>query len=140
MGLSPWRRAHPSLKVATVTRIEGGSFSKWGSRLGAAHIRFKILHQLHGWRAVPFQNGVPALVPRTSSSKFATITRVEGGPFSKWGSRRGTAGISYTDRGRVVFKMGFSQCQAHLAPVRPMGRPSFKGARPGVKGNTCMDL
>ena len=121
--------------------MEGGPFSKWGSRIGAAHIRFKILHQLHGWRAVPFQNGVPALVPRTSSSKFATITRVEGGPFSKWGSRRGTAGISYTDRGRVVFKMGFSQCQAHLAPVRPMGRPSWRhlglslGRRGGVLGH-----
>ena len=98
--------------------MEGGPFSKWGFRL-AADIRLKSLQQLHGWTAVALQNGVPALAPRTFVFKVCN---------------------GYTDGGRVVFKMGFSQCQAHGAPVRPMGRPSFKGARPGVKGNTCMDL
>ena len=45
--------------------MEGGSFSKWGSRLGAADIRLKSLRQLHGWRAAGLQNGALALAPRT---------------------------------------------------------------------------
>ena len=45
--------------------MEGGSFSKLGCRLGAAHIRLKSLQQLQGWRAVPFQNWALALAPRT---------------------------------------------------------------------------
>ena len=40
--------------------MEGGPFSKWGSRLGAADIRLKSLQQLHGWRADGFQNGALA--------------------------------------------------------------------------------
>ena len=87
MGLPLWRRAHSSSELATVTRMEGGSFSKWGSRLGAADIRLKSLQQLHGWRAVPFQNGVPALAPRTFVFKVCN---------------------SYTGGGRAVFKMGLS--------------------------------
>ena len=31
--------------------MEGGSFSKLGSRLSAAHVRFKHLQQFQGWRA-----------------------------------------------------------------------------------------
>eukprot|EP00959_Pyramimonas_sp_CCMP1952_P193185 4039899-Pyramimonas_sp.AAC.1 len=48
--------------------MEGGSFSKCGSRLRAAHIRFKTLQELHGLRVVPFQHAALALValaPRT---------------------------------------------------------------------------
>eukprot|EP00959_Pyramimonas_sp_CCMP1952_P282052 5895195-Pyramimonas_sp.AAC.1 len=44
------------LKNARASRIEGGSFSKCGSRLGAAHTRLKNLQELHGLRANPFQN------------------------------------------------------------------------------------
>ena len=66
--------------------MEGGSFSKWGSRLSAAHIRLKTLQQLHGSRAVPFQNGALALVPRTFVLRFCN---------------------NYTDGGRPLFKMGF---------------------------------
>ena len=40
--------------------IKGGSFSKLGSRLSAAHIRFENAQQFQGWRAVPFQNGALA--------------------------------------------------------------------------------
>eukprot|EP00959_Pyramimonas_sp_CCMP1952_P082178 1717066-Pyramimonas_sp.AAC.1 len=43
----------------------GGWFSKCGSRLSAAYIRFNILQELHGLRAVPFQNVVLVLAPRT---------------------------------------------------------------------------
>ena len=75
------------LKVCNSYTDGGRPFSKWGSRLGAAHIRVKILQQLHGWRAAPFQNGVPALVPRTFVFKVCN---------------------SYTDGGRAVFKMGLS--------------------------------
>ena len=83
--LSLWRRAHSSSTFATFARMEGGWFSKWGSRPGAAHIcnsytdggrlAFKMglspwrrahsseksSQQLHGWRAVPFQNVALAL-------------------------------------------------------------------------------
>ena len=40
--------------------MEGGSFSKLGSRLSAAHIRLENVQQFQGWRAVPFQNGALA--------------------------------------------------------------------------------
>ena len=51
-----WRRAHSSYKFPTATGMEGGWFSKLGSRLSAAHIRHNSVQQLHVWRAVPFQN------------------------------------------------------------------------------------
>ena len=56
IGLSPWRQAHSSEHLAAATGMEGGPFSKCGSRLGAAHIRFKSLQQLQGWRAAPFKD------------------------------------------------------------------------------------
>ena len=87
MELSPWRRAHPSDMSATVTRMEGGPFSKWGSRFGAADIRLINFQQLQGWRAGGFQNGALALAPRTFVLKVCN---------------------SYTDGGRVAFKLGFS--------------------------------
>eukprot|EP00959_Pyramimonas_sp_CCMP1952_P133636 2794365-Pyramimonas_sp.AAC.2 len=65
MGLSHRRRGHSSLKLETATRIKGGWFSKWGSRLGAANTRLENLQQLHGWKAAGFQNGALALAPRT---------------------------------------------------------------------------
>ena len=129
-------------KFATVTGMEGRSFSKWGSRLGAADIRLKRLHRLHGWRAGGVQVGALALAPRTfdlkacnsytdggrvvfkmglspwrrghSSSKFATVTRMEGGWFSNGALALAPRTFvlkvcnSYTDGGRVVFKMGLS--------------------------------
>ena len=67
--------------------MEGGWFSKLGSRLGAADIRLKSLQQLHGSRAASFQNGALAVL------KFAAVTRMEAGPFSKWGFRLGAADI-----------------------------------------------
>ena len=83
MGLSPWRRAHLSEKCATFTRIEGGSFSKWGSRLGAADIRLKTLQQLHGWRADRFRNGALALAPRTFVLKLCNSYTGGGRPGPK---------------------------------------------------------
>eukprot|EP00959_Pyramimonas_sp_CCMP1952_P435577 9120887-Pyramimonas_sp.AAC.1 len=44
--------------------VEGGSFSKCGSRPSTAHI-FQELQELHGLRAGRFQNVVLALAPRT---------------------------------------------------------------------------
>ena len=67
--------------------MEGGSFSKWGSRLGATHIRLTSLQHLHGWRAARFQNWALALAPRTFVLKVSN---------------------SYKDGGRFVFKMGLS--------------------------------
>eukprot|EP00959_Pyramimonas_sp_CCMP1952_P186812 3906464-Pyramimonas_sp.AAC.1 len=64
MWLSPWRRVHSSLKHATISRVEGKPSLICGSRLSAAHIRFERSQQLHGWRAVPFQNVALALAPR----------------------------------------------------------------------------
>eukprot|EP00959_Pyramimonas_sp_CCMP1952_P306132 6406692-Pyramimonas_sp.AAC.1 len=51
--------------------MEGGSFSKWGSRPGAADIRLKSLQQLHGWRARGFQDGALASGPRTLDFKLS---------------------------------------------------------------------
>ena len=65
MGLLPQRCAHSSHKLAIVTRMEGASFSKWGFRLSAAHIRLKRLQQLHGWKAYRVQNWALAPAPRT---------------------------------------------------------------------------
>ena len=45
--------------------MEGGPFSKLGSRLSAAHIRFENVQQFQGWRAARFQNVALALAPRT---------------------------------------------------------------------------
>ena len=67
--------------------MEGGSFSKLGSRFSAAHIRFKKLQQFQGWRAVRFQNWALALAPRTFVLKVSN---------------------SYKDGGRAVLKMGLS--------------------------------
>ena len=153
--------------------MEGGPFSEWGSHLGASHIRVKSLQQLHGWRAPVFKMGLSPWCPAHSSEKLAAVTRMEGGPFSKWGSRLGAADIrlkslqplhaltaarfqnkalalaprtfvlklcnNCTDGGQLVFKMGLSP-SAFLINVRPTGRLSFKGARPGVRRNACIDL
>ena len=88
--------------------MEGGWFSKWGSRLGAADIRLKIFQKLHGFTAARFQNKALALAPRTFVLKLCN---------------------NYTDGGRLVFKMGLSP-SAFLINVRPMGRLSGQwGAR-----------
>ena len=71
IGLSLRHRAHSFKKSATVTRIEGGSFSKWGSRLGAADIRLQSLQQLHGWWAGGFQNGAFAAEGHAESRRPA---------------------------------------------------------------------
>ena len=57
----------PSIRVtiAAFAGIEGGRFSNWGSRLGAADIRLNSLQNLHVCRADRFQNGALALAPRT---------------------------------------------------------------------------
>ena len=97
--------------------MEGGWCSKWGSRLGAAGIRLKSLQQLQGWRAGRFQNGALALVPHA-------LVYLKRYIFSK-----------------DVKAQWFASARPHfLINVRPMGRLSFKGARPGVKRNACIDL
>eukprot|EP00959_Pyramimonas_sp_CCMP1952_P076732 1603636-Pyramimonas_sp.AAC.1 len=51
--------------LATVSQMEGGSFSKRGSRLSAAHIRFNNVEKIHRLKAGGFQNVVLALARRT---------------------------------------------------------------------------
>eukprot|EP00959_Pyramimonas_sp_CCMP1952_P051166 1069444-Pyramimonas_sp.AAC.1 len=68
-------------------------FSKCGSRLNAARIRSTCVQQLHGLRAVAFQNGSLALALRTVVLKFASASRIQGGSFSKCGSRFSAAHI-----------------------------------------------
>ena len=109
--LSLQRRAHSSSKVATVSGMEGGTFSKLGPRpyssqtfaavsgmeggpfqnwaLALAQRTFlsKNLQQLQGWRAVPFQNLALVKAPRTFVLEVCN---------------------SYRDGGRVVFKIGLS--------------------------------
>ena len=84
MWLSPQRRAHSFFKAATVSRIEAGSFSKCGSRLSAAHIRFQHLQQFHGSRGCVTRNVALALAPRTFVLQICN---------------------SFTDRGHVLLKM-----------------------------------
>eukprot|EP00959_Pyramimonas_sp_CCMP1952_P382817 8021517-Pyramimonas_sp.AAC.1 len=63
MWFSPSRRAL-SLNNARASRIEGGSFSKCGYRLSAAHGRLKHCKSLlHGLRVSRFQNVALALAP-----------------------------------------------------------------------------
>ena len=71
-------------KSATISRMEGGTFSKFGSRLSAAHIRLSNLQQLQGWGAARFQTWALALAPRTFDSKDSN---------------------SFKDGGRVLFKI-----------------------------------
>ena len=98
--------------------MEGGTFSKWGSRLGAADVRLKSLQPLHGWRAGGFQYGALALAPRTLVLKVCN-SYTDGGRFLfKMGLSPETSlpfmilkleiSNSYKDGGRVVFKMGLS--------------------------------
>eukprot|EP00959_Pyramimonas_sp_CCMP1952_P121214 2534522-Pyramimonas_sp.AAC.1 len=65
--------------------MEGGWFSKCGSRPSSVHLRF-LLQELHGWRAARFQNVDIALAP----CMFVFYCK------------------SFTDGGRLVFKMWFS--------------------------------
>ena len=118
--------AHIVFKVCNNYTDGGRPFSKWGSRLGAAHIRLKSLQQFHGWRAGRFQNGALTLAPRT----FV---------LNKHSNKKYGLTVARFQNKALAFSLPH-QCQAHGAPVRPMGRPSYKGARPGVKGNACMDL
>eukprot|EP00959_Pyramimonas_sp_CCMP1952_P286069 5981800-Pyramimonas_sp.AAC.1 len=59
--------------------MEGGWFSKCGSRLSAACIRLKKLPVLHGWRASGFQHVALVLAPRTFvSNMWKSFARIEG--------------------------------------------------------------
>eukprot|EP00959_Pyramimonas_sp_CCMP1952_P169378 3538110-Pyramimonas_sp.AAC.1 len=55
--------------------MEGGSFSKCGSRRNAEHIRSNSLQPLHGWRAGRFQTMGLALAPAHSSYRFPAASR-----------------------------------------------------------------
>eukprot|EP00959_Pyramimonas_sp_CCMP1952_P250588 5237809-Pyramimonas_sp.AAC.1 len=65
MWISPDRRAHSIQIVARASKTEGESFSRCGSRLRAAHIRFKDVQELRGLRAASCQHVVLAFAPRT---------------------------------------------------------------------------
>ena len=98
----------------SATGMEGGTFSKLGSRLGAAHIRLKSFQQLQGWRAGRLPNWVFAKAPRTfvlkvsngyrdggrllfkvrlSPSRLKRFRQLQGGWFSKLGSLLSAAHI-----------------------------------------------
>eukprot|EP00959_Pyramimonas_sp_CCMP1952_P324963 6801730-Pyramimonas_sp.AAC.1 len=62
---SKWGSRLSASKFARVSPIESGSFSKRGPRLSAVHIRFKSLQELHGLVAGNFRNVALALAPRT---------------------------------------------------------------------------
>eukprot|EP00959_Pyramimonas_sp_CCMP1952_P393831 8252317-Pyramimonas_sp.AAC.1 len=98
--------------------MEGGSLSKRGSRLSAAHSRFKKLQELHGLRAGGFQNVTLALAPRTSAFKTcARVSRIEGGSFSKCGSRLSAANIPfYVQELHGLRTDGFQNAALVLAP------------------------
>eukprot|EP00959_Pyramimonas_sp_CCMP1952_P239386 5002807-Pyramimonas_sp.AAC.1 len=56
----------PKLKrLVIASQMEGGWFSKCGSRFSAAHTRFKHLQELHALRADGFRNVALALARRT---------------------------------------------------------------------------
>eukprot|EP00959_Pyramimonas_sp_CCMP1952_P431289 9032848-Pyramimonas_sp.AAC.1 len=63
--LSPQRGVHSFETFPRASRIENGPFSICGSRLSAAHIRFKHLQELHALRAGGVQNVALALARRT---------------------------------------------------------------------------
>eukprot|EP00959_Pyramimonas_sp_CCMP1952_P060594 1265625-Pyramimonas_sp.AAC.1 len=56
--------------------MEGGWFSKCGSRLSVAHIRFQHVAELHGLRARRFQHVDVALAPRTLVQNIGTVPRI----------------------------------------------------------------
>eukprot|EP00959_Pyramimonas_sp_CCMP1952_P399115 8363195-Pyramimonas_sp.AAC.1 len=64
VALAIARRTFAS-KFTRVSRTEGGSFSKCGSRLSAAHSLLNKLQGLHGLRAGGFQNVALASARRT---------------------------------------------------------------------------
>ena len=66
-------------------------YSKCGSRLGAAHIRFNSLQQLHGLRGMLLEMWLSPGRRVHSFQKFATVTRTEGVCYSKCGSRLSAA-------------------------------------------------
>eukprot|EP00959_Pyramimonas_sp_CCMP1952_P000346 6716-Pyramimonas_sp.AAC.1 len=77
--------------------MEGGSFSKRGSRLSAAHTRPNPIQGLHGWRAGRFQNVALASAPRAIVPNMCK---------------------SFVDGGRLLFKMWISPYhRAHLSRV-----------------------
>ena len=96
--------------------MEGGCcFSKWGFRFGAAHVRLQSLRQLHGSRAIPFQNWALAEAPRTFVLKVCNIYTDRGRFLFKMGlspRRRASSYLTscnnYTDGGRLLFKTGLS--------------------------------
>eukprot|EP00959_Pyramimonas_sp_CCMP1952_P419040 8777696-Pyramimonas_sp.AAC.1 len=55
---------HMLQDIEIVSRIEGGPFSTCSYRCNAAHIRLKHKQELHGLRAGRFHHGVLALAPR----------------------------------------------------------------------------
>ena len=86
-GALAWAPRTFVLQICNRYTDGGRSFSKWGSRFGAAHIRLKSSHQLHGWGAGRFQNGALALAPQTFVLTVCNSYTDGGRPFSKWGSR-----------------------------------------------------
>eukprot|EP00959_Pyramimonas_sp_CCMP1952_P291957 6106276-Pyramimonas_sp.AAC.1 len=61
--------------------MEGGWFSKCGSRLSAAHTCFQNSQELHGLRVDGFQNVVLALAPRTFIVKMQQLHGLRAGGF-----------------------------------------------------------
>eukprot|EP00959_Pyramimonas_sp_CCMP1952_P132360 2767456-Pyramimonas_sp.AAC.1 len=91
--------------------MEGGSFSKYGSRLRAAHTRLKPFRALHGLRASGFQNVVRSLAPRALLQKFQELRDLRARGFQNVATALAPRAFvvrhckSVADRGRVVFKM-----------------------------------
>ena len=98
--------------------MDGGSFSKLGSRLSAAHIRLKSFQQLQGWRAVPFQNWALALdflvFYDPEAGHLQQLQGWRAARFQHWALALAPRTFvlkvcnNYKDGGRVVFKIGLS--------------------------------
>eukprot|EP00959_Pyramimonas_sp_CCMP1952_P339965 7119744-Pyramimonas_sp.AAC.1 len=68
--------------------MENERFSKYGSRLKAAHIHYVGLTKFHGLRAARFQNVALALAPRTFVLKSEEVRGLPWSTYYTWCSGR----------------------------------------------------
>ena len=124
MGTSPQRRGCSSKNLAQSTQMEGGSFSRWVSRFECFNVfEFSIFYshkahfaqQSHGWRVVPFQNGV----------LDGALAR----DFIRRSTRISSVCNSHADGGRLDFQNGvFVSCVFICNYPACKGPPLFKTA------------
>eukprot|EP00959_Pyramimonas_sp_CCMP1952_P465896 9489084-Pyramimonas_sp.AAC.1 len=77
MWLSPGRREHV-VTLARASRIEGGSFSKCGSRISAAHILLHKLQESQGFPRSAYQKWLKRCSNTIPGRQDATIKSIRG--------------------------------------------------------------